>query len=155
MEGDLIYGQNDKGESVVIYLGDPRLILRVVEVSESGEALYPDEDADLLSGICYSGEYEGGQFMLCEGKKLDDDDNFDVSETLRLMGAFAAMHLESERGTHAMDTQELSDLIVASELSVHTFARKMEIDPRSLRRMLKGEMTIPPMLASELRQKWS
>lgn len=155
MQGDLIYGQNDQGEAVVIHLAQPRLIMRVVEVDETGEALHPDEDADLLSGMTYSGEYHGGQFMLCEGFKLDDDGDFNLSSAISRMARFAAMQLESERGSQAMDADELSDLIAASGLSLSAVAAKVEIDPRALRRMVKNEGDIPVGLAIEMRRRWA
>lgn len=155
MQGDLIYGQNDNGEAVVIHLARPRLIMRVVEVDETGEALHPDEDADLLSGLTYAGEYNGGAFALCEGAKLDDDGDYNLSSTISLMARFVAMHLESEHGSQAMEAEELSDLIAASGLSLSAVAAKMGIDPRALRRMAKGESDVPVGLAVEMRRRWA
>lgn len=92
--------------------------------------------------------------MLCEGEKLDDDDDFNLSAAIGAMGRYAAFHLENEFGTHGMDHAEFLRLFETAGLSASAFAEKLKMGARAVRRMLKDEQAVPPGLAAEMRRRW-
>lgn len=81
-----VIGQNEHGDECVVHLDRPRFVARIAEVGEDGMPSHPDEDADLLSGLVFSGE----GFAICELAMLDHGDIAGLEQALREAGELVA-----------------------------------------------------------------
>lgn len=85
-----VLGQDEHGCERIVHLDSPMFVARVAEVGADGLPAYPDEDADLLSGLVYSGD----GFALCEVTITTEIDPAEVAmlgALLREAGAFVAV----------------------------------------------------------------
>lgn len=57
-----VVGQDSNGSEFVVHLAEPKFVARIADVGDDGIAIYPDDDADVISGITYSGD----GFVICQ-----------------------------------------------------------------------------------------
>lgn len=84
-----VLGQDENGDERIVHLDQPLFVARVAETADDGRPIHPDEDADLLSGLVYSGD----GFAICEVAsigELEPRDAAMLGDVLREAGAFVA-----------------------------------------------------------------